>query len=286
MSGIVTIGLTTWREHPALIGGQNRPVKLSEYAAWFPTVEVDTFFYALPRLETVANWLGNVASGFQFIVKAHSTMTLHDRGTARDAGDLPSTFAEFRRVVAPLVAANQLKAVLFQVPPYFGPDVKNIEYLHEIRNLLPHLPLAIELRNRRWFTKAVMPSLVRYCQDLGMTLVAADEPNTGVSTVPFRLFITNPNLVMLRLHGRNAKGWAQQGPDWRKKRTLYRYSDDELHQFADMVDKARKQAKEVCVIFNNNSAKDAAPNALTLQKMMGLHFNGLNQRPPEQLDLF
>ena len=43
----ITIGLTTWTEHPALINNEQRPVTLNEYAQ-LPTVEVDTFFYALP----------------------------------------------------------------------------------------------------------------------------------------------------------------------------------------------------------------------------------------------
>jgi len=46
------------------------------------------------------------------------------------------------------------------------------------------------------------------------------------------------------------------------------------------------QPKELCVIFNNNSAKDAAPNALSLQKMMNIEFEGLAPKSPEQLDLF
>ena len=40
------------------------------------------------------------------------------------------------------------------------------------------------------------------------------------------------------------------------------------------------------MIFNNNSGKDAAPNALQLQKMLDIHFTGLAPRSPEQIDLF
>lgn len=282
----VSIGLTTWSEHPALINGKQRPVKLSEYAAWLPTVEVDTFFYALPKLTTVTNWLNTVPDEFSFVVKAHSSMTLHDRGAALDAGNMPEMFAKYRQSIMPLIAADQLKTILFQFPPYFAPSVKNIEYLHRIREWLPHLPISIELRNRQWFTNAVQQSLINYCHDLKFTLVAADEPNVGVASVPFVIAPTNPNLLVMRLHGRNLKGWATQGPSWRKTRTLYRYSEDELQQLASIVRKARQSVKEVCVIFNNNSGKDAAPNALRLKKIMGLHFCGLAKRPPEQLDLF
>ena len=48
----ITLGLTTWSEHPALIDGQRQTTTLNEYAQHFPTVEIDTFFYALPKLAT------------------------------------------------------------------------------------------------------------------------------------------------------------------------------------------------------------------------------------------
>ena len=67
----ITMGLTTWTEHPALINGEQRPVTLNEYAQHMPTVEIDTFFYALPQMSTIQNWLSQVPSEFQFIIKAH-----------------------------------------------------------------------------------------------------------------------------------------------------------------------------------------------------------------------
>lgn len=286
MTSKISIGLTTWSEHPALINGQKRAVKLAEYAAWLPTVEVDTFFYALPQLTTVVNWLNAVPDSFSFVIKAHQAMTLHDRSASLDAGTLPDLFNKYRQAIMPLVAAGQLKTILFQFPPYFEPSVKHIEYFHRIREWLPHLPIAVELRNRQWFTPAARSSLISYCHDLGFTLVAADEPNVGIASVPFVVATTNPDLVLFRLHGRNTKGWATQGPSWRKTRTLYRYSEEELTKLAETVRHTAANAREVCVIFNNNSGKDAAPNALRLAKILGLHFRGLAKRPPEQLNLF
>lgn len=67
----VTVGLTTWSEHPSLINNARKKTTLKEYGQHFPVVEVDTFFYALPQLMTVQKWLTDVAPGFQFIVKAH-----------------------------------------------------------------------------------------------------------------------------------------------------------------------------------------------------------------------
>lgn len=280
-----TLALTTWTEHPALIHEQ-RTVKLHEYAQYLPAVEVDTFFYALPQLKTVQQWVSEVGPGFQFIVKAHQSMTQHPHASLPDGVNLEEMFNRFKQVVRPLVATDQLKTVLFQFPPQFDATVKNIEYLMKVRQWMGHLPVAIELRNQSWYRPAVVKSLIGYCQDLQFTLVAADEAHQIEASVPFYLATTNPELVLIRLHGRNVQGWNHPGQEWRKKRTLYKYSDEQLTRLSQQIKALTPQPREVCVIFNNNSGGDAAPNALTLQKIMNLHFAGLVPRDPEQLELF
>lgn len=280
----ITIGLTTWTEHPALINNEQRPVTLNEYAQYLPTVEVDTFFYALPQVTTIQNWLAEVPEAFQFIVKAHRGMTLHERG--QEKGELEQLFNRYRKTVAPLVAAGQLKTVLFQFPPYFDASPQDIEYLRLVRLWMGNLPIAIELRNQTWYRPGTLKSLLAFCRELHFTLVAADEPHGTVTSVPFVLATTNPDLVMMRLHGQNTEGWINQGKSWRKTRTLYKYSPVELQAFCDQINQLTPQPKELCVIFNNNSGKDAAPNALQLQKMLDIHFTGLAPRSPEQIDLF
>ncbi|MDD6431672.1 MAG: DUF72 domain-containing protein [Lactobacillaceae bacterium] len=280
----ITIGLTTWTEHPALINNEQRPVTLNEYAQHLPTVEVDTFFYALPQVATIQHWLAEVPELFQFIVKAHRGMTLHERG--QEKGELEQLFNRYRKTVAPLVAAGQLKTILFQFPPYFDASPQDIEYLRLVRLWMGNLPIAIELRNQTWYRPGTLKSLLAFCRELHFTLVAADEPHGTVTSVPFVLATTNPDLVMLRLHGQNTEGWINQGKSWRKTRTLYKYSEAELQTFCDQIKQLTPQPKEICVIFNNNSGKDAAPNALQLQKMLGIHFTGLAPRSPEQIDLF
>ena len=84
-------------KHPALIDGQRQTTTLNEYAQHFPTVEIDTFFYALPKSATVQKWLTEVPRDFQFIVKAHRLMTQHENLTEQD-----SSLAEvFQNIVMP-----------------------------------------------------------------------------------------------------------------------------------------------------------------------------------------
>lgn len=282
----VTLALTTWTEHPALIGGVKRTVTLNEYAQRMPAVEIDTFFYALPNINTVQKWIGQVSPGFQFIVKAHQSMTRHPQAELPAGLNLAQAFQHFKTAVSPLIATGQLKTILFQFPPTFTPTVTNIDYLMKVRQLMGNLPIAVELRNQAWYKTGVLRALVAYCQELHYTLVAADEAQSTQASVPFYLVNTNPQLALLRLHGRNQAGWRNPGKSWRKQRTLYRYSDEELAQFQKQIEALKPAPQEVCVIFNNNSGGDAAPNALRLQEMMGLHFDNLVPRDPEQLNLF
>ncbi len=144
-------------------------------------------------------------------------------------------------------------------------------------------PVAVEFRNSTWYGEEITEDVAGYLKELGMTMVAVDEPHTTNAGVPFEPIVTNENLALLRLHGRNVKGWTEHSADWRSKRTLYRYSQDELQEFAKVVSDLDQQANEVCIIFNNNSGGDAADNALQLKKIMGIDFGGLS---PVQMDLF
>ncbi|AEB73853.1 DUF72 domain-containing protein [Lentilactobacillus buchneri] len=282
---MITIGLTTFSEHPSLIDGAKRKVRLTEYSGYFPVVELDTPFYAIPKVEVITNWQKQVPDNFQFILKANRVMTMHDQGSA-DPVDNEQRFVafnEYKRAVAPLMDTGQLKAILFQFPPYFARKIATIQYLRRISQLMAGYPVAVEFRNSTWYGDEITDDVAGYLSELGMTLVAVDEPHTTNAGVPFEPLVTTENLALLRLHGRNVKGWTEQSADWRGKRTLYRYSEEELAAFRKVVLDLDKQAKEVCVIFNNNSGGDAADNALQLKKMLGIEFGGLS---PVQMDLF
>ncbi|PBQ22955.1 DUF72 domain-containing protein [Levilactobacillus brevis] len=281
---MITIGLTTWKEHPALIGGEERPVTLTEYAGRLPVVELDTPFYGIPRQSTVANWQAAVPDGFQYILKANQVMTRHDRQHPLDEAGITAAFDQFIMAIQPMVTAGKLMTVLFQFPPFFNRTTANIQYLRDVRLKMGKLPVAVEFRSPSWFeTPGMTADVMAYLQSLKLTNVTTDEPHNLNDGIPLVETVTTPELAVVRLHGRNAQGWFNQGADWRKTRTLYRYSEAELQDIAALVKRVAQHAQQVCVIFNNNSAKDAAPNALRLQEILGLHWQNL---APQQLDLF
>lgn len=281
---MITIGLTTWTEHPGLIGGETRKVRLTEYAGFFPLVEVDTSFYGIPSSSTIEKWQSEVPENFQFILKANQLMTRHDEGKEEvDELTRMQVFRDFKKVIRPLVKAGQLKTILFQFPPFFIRSVVNFQWLERIRREMGDLPIAVEFRSPTWYQPAVVDDLMAYLTSINMTHVIADEPHNLSNGVPFVPTVTTPKLALLRLHGQNQAGWLDKSKDWRGKRTLYHYSDEELAKFAEVVKTLADQAEEVCVIFNNNAGRDAAPNALTLKSQLNLEWHGLG---PQQLDLF
>ncbi|XIF20538.1 MAG: DUF72 domain-containing protein [Acetilactobacillus jinshanensis] len=287
---MISLSLTTWSDHPLFTrhpDDYKSHSTLPQYASYLPAVEVDMPFYRIPPISTVKNWQRQVPKQFQFILKANRLMTRHDYYHPATSDERNITFKRFQRCVEPLLKRHQLKTVLFQFPPYFQRNPKNMNYLKEIRRRLPKLPITVEFRNPSWYRDRNIETWVaKLLARLGMTEAIVDEPHNVNNGVPFLPVITNHRLIVLRLHGRNSYGWFHQGKNWRKTRTLYRYRPQELRDLAHLVKSLSKDAHEVCVIFNNNSAKDAAPNALQLKHLLHLKFKHLAPRQPRQMKLF
>ncbi|MDA5388165.1 DUF72 domain-containing protein [Loigolactobacillus backii] len=281
---VITIGLTTWTEHGSLMGAdQSRKLTLPEYSEFLPCVELDTPFYGIPRQSSFAKWAQETPEQFQFIVKANQVMTRHRDYQETGAPSVEAVFQQFKDNSQPLVEAGKLKTILLQFPPYFGVSRENILYLQQVRQFLPDLPLAVEFRNKTWYEEIYLKRTLNLLRQFAYSHVIVDEPQTPAGSVPYYPVATNDDLAVFRLHGRNFSGWANQDRNWRSQRTLYRYRESELQALVPDIQRLAATTKEICVIFNNNSGGDAAGNALTLKKLLGLEFTGLN---PQQIDLF
>ncbi|TLQ03594.1 DUF72 domain-containing protein [Pediococcus stilesii] len=282
---MIQIGMSTWADHPSLSVEGKEKSTLDEYAGHFPVVEVDSSFYAIPSLSNIVNWQHQVPENFKFIFKASRVMTLHDANDDEEylTPERRMEFTSFRKVMQPLINSQQLESVLFQFPPSFRCDLTNIRYLFEIREMMGNLPIAVEFRNSSWFTKALEADTISYLERLNMINVTVDEPFDGNLGMPLVLQVTSTDKAMFRLHGRNAKGWFNSGKEWRRERTNYRYSTDELNELAKWIKAVAEQVSDVTVIFNNNGNHDAVDNGEELQEILGLHFEGLG---PVQMDLF
>ncbi|MFK2826490.1 DUF72 domain-containing protein [Bacillus sp. B190/17] len=278
------VGVTGWGDHDSLYkGGIASRDKLKEYGAHFPTVEVDSSFYAVQPLRNMQKWADETPETFQFIVKAYQGMTGHERG------EIPfqskeEMFQAFIESLAPMKEAGKLAMVLFQFPPWFDCQRKNVEYLRYCKERMGNLPLAVEFRHQSWYSAAFLEKTMTFLEKEKWIHTVCDEPQAGEGSVPIILQATDPEKTLVRLHGRNRQGWRKQGnKNWRDVRYLYRYNKNELNQWIDFTKELQKQSKQVYMLFNNNSGGDAADNAKQFIELAGLEYENLASR---QLDLF
>jgi len=281
---MIKIGLTGWGDHPSIYRtNSTRRDRLFDYSSHFPIVELDTSFYAIPSQQNIEKWINETPDTFQFIVKAYQGMTGH----LRDENPYESRnemFEAFRQCASTFQKANKLAMILVQFPPWFDCSVKNVNYIRFVKQQLEDFPIAIEFRNRTWYSAERSHETIRFLRELGFIHTVCDEPQAGIGSVPFVIEATNEK-ALVRIHGRNVYGWRNSGSteNWREVRFLYDYNKEELTELSHKIIKLEQLCKEVYVLFNNNSGHHAADNAKNLQQMMNINFEGL---APKQLDLF
>lgn len=278
---LIRIGLTSFNEHQTLTN--KKTSTLAEYAQHLPLVELDTCYYGIPRKTTVANWLTEVPANFRFVVKVYQGIS--GQGKWSDHYESETAMIDaFLEALAPMIESGQLMCFLIQFSASFGCTKENVDYLKKLRMWFTDLPIAIELRNSSWYHEDYLKQTLQFMKNQEFSLAIVDEPQVPLNPVPFFPFVTNPEFVLFRLHGRNVAGWTvANDPNWRKKRTLYRYKTHEILELSQTIAKISEKTKEIGVIFNNNSGGDAAGNALNLIEALGLTYTDLN---PRQIDLF
>lgn len=283
---MIYIGLTGWGDHHSLYPAHMKTKdKLAEYSSHFPVVEVDASFYAVQPERNAAKWVRETPENFRFVVKAYQGMTGHHRG------DIPfeskkEMFQAFKESLKPYQDANKLAMVLFQFPPWFKCNKANVDYLRYCKQMMADTPVALEFRNQSWFSESYRDNTLSFMKQAGWIHSIVDEPQAGDRSIPTVPIVTDTNMTLIRMHGRNIHGWNKPNganTNWREVRYLYKYNHEELSEWKDRINVLIKDTKDVIVLFNNNSGGDAAYNAKQFQTMLGIEYEGL---APKQLGLF
>lgn len=279
---MILIGLTGWGDHDSLYSSNISPRdKLKEYAGYFPTVEVDSTFYAIQPKQNAVKWVKDTPDSFQFIIKAYQGMTGHQRGPI-PFQNKTEMFSAFIDSLEPY--KEKMALVLFQFPPWFDCKKENVHYLRWCKEMMGNIPCALEFRHRSWFAPEYIHKTIEFMKNEHWIHSICDEPNAGISSVPTVLEITDPDQVLVRFHGRNVHGWNKRdGQNWREVRYLYRYNSQELIEWGKNLNRLNEQCKTVYAVFNNNSGGDAADNAKQLIDILSIEYDDL---APRQLDLF
>lgn len=279
----ILIGLTGWGDHPRLHQNHsNTKDKLITYSSHFPVVEVDSAFYAIQSPSQYENWVTKTPDSFRFVIKAFQSITGHDRKNLTNL-EMKQLIQDFKESIKPVVDANKLNALLFQFPPWFSLQSKNINKLRKLREWMGPLPVALEFRNRTWLEER-QADTISFLKKEGWIHVICDEPQAGEGSVPLVLETTHSKNALVRFHGRNVHGWNNHGQEnWREVRFLYRYNQTELLQWVEYIKQLEKQVETVTLLFNNNSGGDAYDNAKQLIQLLNIEYEGLH---PKQMDFF
>jgi uncharacterized protein YecE (DUF72 family) len=284
VKALIYIGVTGWGDHDSLYTKQTSSRnKLKEYAGYFPTVEVDSAFYAIQPKRNAEKWVNETPDSFQFIVKAYQGMTGHERREI-PFENKQEMFRAFKDSLEPYIDKNKLAMVLFQFPPWFDCQRENVNYLRWCKNEMEEIPCALEFRHQSWFLPQYRKQTLDFMKTENWIHSICDEPQSGEGSIPTVLEAIDPAKLLIRFHGRNVYGWQKRNAEnWREVRYLYRYNHQELEEWANSIRKLATDTANVYVLFNNNSGGDAADNAKEMIDLLKLEYEDL---APRQLDLF
>jgi uncharacterized protein YecE (DUF72 family) len=219
-----------------------RPTEyLAFYAQHFPTVEVDSTFYACPSVQTVSNWAARTPEGFSFAVKVPQSITHENALVGCDA-----ELTEFLKTMD--VLGTRLGPIVFQFP-FFNKSAfqDRHEFLDRLVPFLAKLPnsykFALEIRNRTWLD-AEFASLLR---DRSIALVLQDRswmPNPA----ELKFDPITANWTYIRWLG-DRKAIEQQTMTWDK--TIVDRSA-ELGSWVDFCYQVRKRGVLIYAFANNH----------------------------------
>lgn len=256
MIASIRLGTSGWN-YPTWVGpfyppGTPRRAMLTTYANAFPTVEIDSTFYAIPAEPTVRAWYERVPADFRFALKVPGQITHEQRLV--DAGAILDRFLDRVEMLQ-----DKLGPLLVQLPPDFGPSHAHRAALEAfLRGLPGSLRWAIEFRHQDWIAGEIADLLAAH----NVALVLTEGPWVR-------------RRWMLRLAERPTADFGYirwLGPD----RRLTDFSrvqierDDELDAWADAVRALGNRVREVYGYANNHWQGHSPESTRRLQARLGL----------------
>ncbi len=222
--------------------GTPKSIYLEHYAAHFPTVELDSTFYAIPRPAVVRGWHDRTPQGFRFSAKFPKAITHESK--LRDAQRQAEAF------VSTMQALDDKLAVLtLQFAYDFTPDLA--DRLDDfLSRLPPGVRYAVEVRNRKWLT----PSLRQLLHRHRVALVLQD-----LYTMP-RLDWITADFTVIR--------WLGRRSDIERFDRIQIDRTQDLQPWAERVRRFLADGIDVYGYFNNHYAGHSPASARLFQGMV------------------
>jgi uncharacterized protein YecE (DUF72 family) len=233
--------------------GLQRTNWLRYYSNEFNALELNSTYYAIPRLSVIDSMIRKTGEGFLFSIKANQEMT---HGRQEDKG----VFEAFKNVLQPVIDAGKLGCVLAQFPFSFGASRQNVQYLELFRQKLKDLPVVIEFRNVNW----LKPEMFDWLRKRNLGFCCVDEPQLP-NLLPPVAEVTS-NVAYVRLHGRNATKWWQHEHAY--ERYDYTYSAEELKEWLPRINRLNTLAEKTFIFANNHWRGQAVSTIRQLRMML------------------
>jgi uncharacterized protein YecE (DUF72 family) len=174
---------------------------------------------------------------FVFAVKASRYLT-----HVRRLRDMDQGIHRFYERITPLVEADKLGPVVWQLPPNFQRDDERLAGAFEA---LPPGRHCFEFRHPSWFAEPVY----RLLRDHDAALVIGDHPKW-----PFQAHELTADWTLVRLHHgrrgrrgnysqRELEGWARRIAQWRRRAEVFVYFNNDWEGFA--VENARSLTRRL-----------------------------------------
>jgi uncharacterized protein YecE (DUF72 family) len=243
--------------------------KLSFYAQFFNTVEINSSFYRPPSPYAARAWAAKVPDEFRFTAKLWQKFThprMFEEATGQRAELRDQDFEQYVAGLEPLVQAGKLGPVLAQFPPSFKPDEGSLDYLEDLilRFHRAGFLLAVELRHREWTASEAARPIRALMEEEKVAWVMIDEPRfrTSIRDVPL-----TGDIGYFRFHGRNYAQWWKH--DAAEDRYNYLYPPEEQQQLAIEVGQVSERTQQTYAFYNNHYGAKAVVNALQLEMALG-----------------
>lgn len=170
----ISIGCAVW-SYPGWVGEifpPKTPARefLRMYSNYFPAVEGNTTFYAIPDRATIDRWIAQTPAGFKFCLKFPRAIT--------HSGLLAPQIVPALAFVAQMQALGDRLGVMFiQLPPHYAPDATRFADLTVFLTALAGQgsSLAVEVRQLDWFKSPHQEQLTELLTHLGVGRVILDS---------------------------------------------------------------------------------------------------------------
>ncbi len=233
---------------------------LEFYANYFPTVEVDSTFYAAPSENTVRRWIEMTPAAFRFACKLPRDIT-----HARRLRDCTVELNSFLHALEPL--ASKLHVILIQLPPSFAPKDGKPVLREFLRGLPRDFRFAIEFRHAGWHR----PQFIHLLEKNHVCWAWADTtPLNERNLAPFEFLPLTTDFLYLRLLGDYATKYDVDGEHVHRYEKLLWKREAAIESWSLKIERHLSEVRNVWAFVSNHFEGFAPETCQRLARRLGL----------------